>query len=421
MAEAISSLQLKQFKQAAAKALAGTGESRLAEPMLPECRVAVLIPVYDESSEILMRPLQSLVDQQNVNFDDFEVVFIVNNNKQEAKQKSPAFLSNQKAIIFLREFKGGGLHIRVIDKSSLQFADKYNHVAHARNRGCLEIALRFCQNGQGARGIMAMTDADCRVSSNYISSLIKVFKYNNQINGVSGAVHNEIDEGLPHFRQVGLAFNAHVGFSGRFSPAAKYKDGLALKKQHKLKYNPLNTGQDLAVSVGAWLMAGGFPNRPSGEDFHFGRLVENLPGDIAVTDAYTVFPLVRISTRTGLAAFGRRVEKISLAVDNFCAGKSRQVWIPDNDLQRELFRQLSRQGLKGSLTGEKTLKLLKQQGCNCAGLEALIMAELAELMNREMANPEDGRNYQEIEDFVAKYLGDRLPLRNITHLFKSML
>ena len=59
--------------------------------MLKTCKLAVIIPIFDEAPGMLLRPLQSLVRQKGVEFQDFGAVFAINNAKADAVNKSPLF------------------------------------------------------------------------------------------------------------------------------------------------------------------------------------------------------------------------------------------------------------------------------------------------------------------------------------------
>ena len=211
----------------------------LLSAMSPRCRVAVLLPAYNEDAATLVRPLLSLARQNIGDMEKFEAVVVVNNSRREAETTSPVFLQNQRILEFLRflrdggqqpagmgshllpaarEIQASGLKIHFVDNSSLDSADEENHVGHARNRGFLEITARFLANGQSERGIAAMTDCDCRLSPEYISAILSAFERHPFLDGLSGAIEHEIDESLPNHRLVKKAFDAHVGFSGRFSP-----------------------------------------------------------------------------------------------------------------------------------------------------------------------------------------------------------
>jgi hypothetical protein len=442
----ISAADLQKLRQKINELILQEKQPFIHQAMHPSCRVAVLLPAYDESVKTLLRPLLSLARQEKAAKEEFEVVVIANNNKKEALDLSPAYLLNQRVLEFLRfledgksagegkinapdftaeensaieEIKQSGLRIVIIDKSSADLADDINYLANARNRACLEIARRFLDNGRNENGIVAVTDCDCRVSPNYIRSIIDTFKEHEFLNGLCGGIEHEIDESLPYYQAVKRAFDAHVGFTGRLSPAKKYSGGLALKKFHKINFVPLNTGQDLAVRLRAWFLTGGWPDRPSGEDHHFGRLVESLPGDIAFTDSYTVYPLTRISERTGLAADGRRVLKIAEAVKNYYEHKSDRVMIPDRFRQKKLFDALSKEAFNQTLDKEKVLELFIEHGREPGGLSPEICGQLAAIMNGEMAKPAGERDYAKMENFIMENFDGFLPVKDVTSLIRE--
>ena len=68
------------------------------EPMLSGCRLAVLIPVYGENFNMVLRPLLSLAVQRDVQPEQFEIEMVINNKKSEAKSKSAEYKLNQKNL-----------------------------------------------------------------------------------------------------------------------------------------------------------------------------------------------------------------------------------------------------------------------------------------------------------------------------------
>lgn len=60
-------------------------ETRIAEPMRPECRVSVSIPAYEEGSGIL-QSLEFLADQDGISKDQYEIIVNVNNRANANKK-----------------------------------------------------------------------------------------------------------------------------------------------------------------------------------------------------------------------------------------------------------------------------------------------------------------------------------------------
>ncbi|MDE2311665.1 MAG: glycosyltransferase family 2 protein [Patescibacteria group bacterium] len=396
-------------------------------PQLPRpgrgCRVAVIIPAYNETPRTLVRPLLSLAVQSGVVFDVFEVLVVVNNSRRQARRRSREFLANQRLLRWLESVAAGsakdeagkiihrsGLVVHALDKSSLERTEADNHVGHARNVGCLEASLRFLSGPWRERGILAFTDADCRLSPNYIREIIATFDQYRCLNGLSGALAHEIDETLPNPALVKKAFDAHVGFSDKFYLAR----GLALKRRDGLRGPVLLAGANMAVSVSSWLLAGGLPNRPSGEDYYFGRAVEDLPGDVAATDRYTVYPLIRSSERAGLHSYGRRVREITAAVAAFVSGDSSRIYIPHLHRRSGFINRLMRQAEAAPLNQKQILSLMKTYGCEAKALGQKTLDGLAKVYNQQAARPRHLRDYGRLERRLWQALGDRLPVWDAT-------
>ena len=328
-----SAKKIKKLRSELEKLLEGEKNSVISSPINPQCRIVVLIPVYNEEIETLLRPLLSLAAQKDITPDLFEVMIVINNNLNDALTKNEVFLSNQAALKFinlintpnkklelrfnkkyqaaLKKIRQSKIIVHAVDKSSPQNAEPENCVAHARNRGSLEASVRFLNTPIGLKGVIAMTDADTKVSTNYIRTLIEIYTQYPFLNGVAGITKHEIDTKLTHSDLVEQAFVLHTGRSvNSLMPNEK----IIFRRGHKLNHQILVSGQDLTVTIKSWLLAGGVPDRLSGEDFGFGRLVADLPGDIASTNLYTTFPLIRISERAGIGSYGRRVKRIHKSI-----------------------------------------------------------------------------------------------------------
>lgn len=422
----------KEIKGVLEKLLAGEAGSKISTPMNSKCQAAVLIPVYDETPQMLLRPLLSLARQEGIQPEQFEIIVIVNNSRQEAEEKTPAFLANQKILKFLpacqkgkhqkifgahkeaiAEIRHSGIIIHAIDKSSLKNADAENYVTHARNRGALELALRFLSTPQKFTGIMATSDADCRFSPNYISIITSVLK-KYKLNGLAGALEPESDFDLLYPAAIKKAFELHWGASGRHSPAGRLGKKILLKKRHRYPHQLLISGQDIVVPIKTWLKTGGMPNRASSSDYHFGRLVESLPGDVGQSDEYTVQTLTRVSERAGLGCFGRRVKRIANFVGAYAQGKSDKIYVPDLQKQKLFMNALIQKASSKQLTGEMVGALAREHGCLPHPHSPVKLGELAEILKKEVDRPEDARNFLQTEQWLLLNFYDYLPVKDVT-------
>lgn len=87
--------------------LAHEPESSFIErPMERDCRVAVMIPAYNESHQNILRSLSSLAGQEKVSISAFEVDIIVNNSRRDAEEKTAEFLANQQSLKLIHYING---------------------------------------------------------------------------------------------------------------------------------------------------------------------------------------------------------------------------------------------------------------------------------------------------------------------------
>ena len=197
-------------------------ETRISEPMRPECKVAVCIPAFKEKDS-LMTTLEFLSQQNGVAMDEFETVINVNNredaNQNDRKQNEQLlnllkhlegedapvdFLSDEEKKI-IEKIKESGLVVRCIDKST-----KGNEVKSSederwknkpddnpakcmqpRKRAMDEICERFVLAGR-TDGIIASLDADTKVGKNWVKQIIENFK-NKDVQLLAGERRDGLD------------------------------------------------------------------------------------------------------------------------------------------------------------------------------------------------------------------------------------
>ncbi|MCR4312148.1 MAG: hypothetical protein NUV56_02575, partial [Candidatus Uhrbacteria bacterium] len=85
-------------------------------PKKPECILSIVVPVYGEDLRRIREQLDSF-SNQTLNSDSFEVVYIVNNGREEATQRwRETHQKNQQVMKFLKTYTG--CSVLVIDRSS---------------------------------------------------------------------------------------------------------------------------------------------------------------------------------------------------------------------------------------------------------------------------------------------------------------
>lgn len=161
-------------------------EVRIETPQNPQCEFAIVIPVYNEKPERILRQIESLKNQKDIDPSQFEIIYVVNNDLPVENPKSKEVVAaNQKVIEILRGVSG--LNLFVIDKSSPGNEIEKCNVGKARNRGVAEASLRFYEGGKN--GTLIQTDADTYFEDpNYLSKLKTITNENPDIIGVAGGL-----------------------------------------------------------------------------------------------------------------------------------------------------------------------------------------------------------------------------------------
>lgn len=392
-------------------------ESFIESPMNDACKVAILIPAYNESATNMLRSLTSLSKQGEIDPSLFEVDFIVNNRQIDAEQKTESFITNQESINLLKyinndsenlpsglspeqisqidKIKKSGIKVNIIDKSSPETANTENNVGIARNRAGAEIAARFLETSKKSDGVIAITDCDCTFSSNYIKSLIESFE-ENKINGVSGNLEFEIDPELPNKELIQKAFDVYMGINRGENKSEKYKG----EADFKIQKGALKAGADMAVTVKAWVEAGGMPQIAGGEDIRFGQNVENLKGSVAKNYSYTVTSLIRVSERTGLQGNGRIVKKIKESIDAFLAGNSNKIHVENRKMVDKFYNIIIDANQKGTLNGELFVKSMRDCDFKSNNISVEEYNELADEINTELKKHHSEQELKKIQELI---------------------
>jgi GT2 family glycosyltransferase len=404
-------------------------ESFIARPMSQDCKVAIMIPAYNENASNILRSLSSLAEQEEVDPNLFEVDLVVNNRKVDAEQNTPAFLANQESIRLIKYINGESreipegltteqieqvekirkaeIKINVIDKSSVNTSDEENNVGVARDRAGAEIIDRFMKSSGNTEGAIAITDCDCIFSRNFIKSLIASFE-EHKINGVSGNLEFEIDSSLPNQELIKKAFDIYMGKDG---PKKDYSGEPNFKIQ---KEGALQAGANMTVTAKAWAMVNGMPRIAGGEDIRFGKNIEDLRGQVAKNYDYTITSLIRVSERTGLQGNGRIVKKIKESVDDFVAGKTDRIVVEDREMVDKFFNGVLRANESKALKGKLFLDLMKECNFKQNNIPESEYDELASEINTELEKPKSEQELKKIEKLILEKIYPYYPERDVT-------
>ena len=306
-------------------------EERIAEQMRPECEVSIVIPAFNERDYIL-RCLESLANQEGVGPNQFEAIFVINNPsedpprdtahneklknyKRRLEEYHQSIDNNQEALKVLRNIQSGniedldpeekkiaekvkesGIHFYVIDKASSgnELPLEYANVGGARNRGTAEAVSRFLSIQEN--GIIAHTDGDTRVRSDYVEKLIKVFSENPDVIGVAGNLRLEVLEG-----KEALPSEYIIQEDMRWACRHVIKDLIARKmaadKGEEPKQGIEFFGPNMAGRAFDTALVNGLRKSAGGEDTDFGKRLALRGKTINAPDIMT-FPANRKSAKT---------------------------------------------------------------------------------------------------------------------------
>jgi hypothetical protein len=165
-------------------------EVRVMTPQSIACKCAIVVPVYNEDVYRIQKQLMSLLSQ-NINIDEFEVIYVVNNDIAGRSNNDEEIHSNNKQVIdYINSLIG--VPVYVIDKSTQGNEIIDCNVGRARNRGVAEASRRFYENDKN--GIIIQTDADTYFEDpDYLQKVISNFSKSSDLIGVAGGLIFEFD------------------------------------------------------------------------------------------------------------------------------------------------------------------------------------------------------------------------------------
>ena len=331
--------EFEQTQEFVKKELSPT-ERRIETPMHQECKVSVVIPVYAERKDIFDRTLLSLADQKDVGIDNFEVMCVVNNGKETSdkiKKENkdtlsmltylqngdenllPSDITNKEKEV-LDKIRDSKIHIFAIDKSTegKTFSKELANVGGARERGLIESIARFLEN-QNKNGIIAHTDADTRLDSQYIVSLLNVFEDESVI-GVTGPIQMEQDKDYLNEKQKIAFTEMNRRFRIYWSKMQKlFPNSDFVRKNIKDIFGETNNeisfnGANMASRAFATAKVGGIDKIAGEEDTIFGRKLSKV-GKIIYAPEVIAYPKIRRSLRT-TTGHGIRIDQMMKAFEN---------------------------------------------------------------------------------------------------------
>jgi hypothetical protein len=186
------------------------------------------------------------------------------------------------------------------------------------------------------------------------------------------------------------------------------------KKTDNLPDLGLTSGQNMAVTVKAFLWAGGIPPLYSSEDRVFGSRVEKLEGDVAKNYGYWVEAELRPSTRAGWGSLGRRVAVIAKAVEDFMQGKNERIMVLDLLNIQKFHEAVNRLYFSGKLTGKEMLRLTQECGFAPHNLSGDFLQQWVDIFHQDNKLLGNKRVFLSSEQWLIEHLYEYYPKKDIT-------
>ncbi|MFH0937611.1 MAG: glycosyltransferase [Candidatus Daviesbacteria bacterium] len=245
--------------------------------MAPErTHIYVTIPIRNESSELASN-VQCLVDQEGIEYQDYSLLYLISNTKNETATNSPVYKDNIQSLNLLRNFQkvlDPRLTLQILDFTGISKAPDADSVGLAR-RSLVEEVTRIHNNYGLDSAIVATLDADTWVNKDYISKLKGAFS-NTRVSVVVGSINYRGTDDIPYLEYLYFRI---------------YDTAAAL-----LKAEPQVSAQSLAFRLDAYQHVGGFKAISGGEDIDLGRRLIESEG-VIFTDDIVTYPKLRYSDR----------------------------------------------------------------------------------------------------------------------------
>jgi hypothetical protein len=255
--------------------------------------IAVIVPVIAELENIKTL-ISSLIKNDNKYFGDSIFIFVINNsNSSSAEVKE----ENKNTLLFLdeqSELQNSGLNIFYIDASTdgNELPAKEAGVGLARKIG-MDAALKIFDYNSARKKILICLDADCTVSTNYLTGIADSF---NERNLHAASIYFEHDiSGSSVETAAIICYEIFLRY---------YVEGLKFAGS---PYAFHTIGSSMACSHEAYIKIEGMNKRKAAEDFYFlEKLAKIFP--VAGINNAAVYPSPRGSWRVPFGT-GQRVTR----------------------------------------------------------------------------------------------------------------
>lgn len=329
------------------------------QPIHPECRFTIVVPVYRERWHRLIRQIKSLDRQVDLSPEEYEVIYVINNSPE-----APADVRqvNRAALVAVRAAaEMNGRRIFALDAFSGKNAIPGCNVARARNLGLYEAISRY--ESLNRKGWIIHTDADTYFpGTDYFARLKRFLDNNPDACAFNAGLEMEFSPDQPDNKEM-PDLKARVTRMAQMVGWMYY--GEAIEKGLRdgsfsgfMKLCGAHMIADTEVSKGIQ----GIPDRGATEDNAFGESItewakQNQRSFPYIRDQLTLVSAARDSDRTP-ASFYQRLKDLDLSITprgpDLCALMSGQP-VREVDINQQSISEV-REQLKKKPEGHRTLK-----------------------------------------------------------------
>jgi hypothetical protein len=289
----------------------------------PSCKLAILVPIFDEEERTIARLLDSLTRQREVAPPEFEVICLVNNDLPGTMKYEEVYGANQEVLRICRlTDPRGEQRITVLDCSSPGKEIAGCNVGEARNRLVHAATRRFRRNGHN--GVLLHVDADVYFNDAlFLRKAIDLFDDPDVIGVAGGKWREAFVSDYPEYEPELLrAALKQIGLAKQCVELSNYLSGEPVLQAFG--------GSNMLSRCYESVAVGGIRGLEVDEDKEFGRRMwryaeENGRKILVKKTQLKVVASLRISERTG-SSFKGEVEKFirgkDLSIDHQDAPKS---------------------------------------------------------------------------------------------------
>lgn len=251
----------------------------------------VVIPCYHEPS--LSETLNSLRagDRPDANV---LIIIVINSGVLAAEEViKQNRLSYDEVLHFAIRYHESGFDFMPLLFEGLP--RKHAGVGLARKIG-MDLAVEHFLRKEKLRGVIVSLDADCTVTSNFLTTIWSTFSRDKSLNATIHDFYHRVEEESPIAESAVRQYEAYIRY---FRSMLQYTG---------FPYYWHTIGSAFAVSADAYVSVGGMGRQQGGEDFYFLQKIFAL-GHILELKEARVFPMARLSGRVPFGT-GPSLQKI---------------------------------------------------------------------------------------------------------------